>query len=551
MPPTISAAQHIFASVTSEQSPARRRGYQTLVYTHDRLTTADIRALEDRAQYRVQQDEKDKWQFFWLPSRQAVISHLVPVPERDEFGRKGRYLAHSLIVSVSDWQLLGCNPFGLMNAANFCRTMSQALAAGNLKTGELSAAPLDISHARHERARELAALWAPEELWKLARLACHPQAITDGRQFVAFVGDDREIKDALDVAFLLPPPMRSGCSFDTFASGCSWPAGVIFWGQGFANEREARTPFVVDATSRKVRMPPDWHPPRTPHEQWLKFKIIAKQFSSLQTDQGGIQLLSAVLEGRSAGMDELSGIAASLKRDFAEANREQIVDRIASLVPEHLPGYLLDKIVGQIGRTTHAQLDWLIRNPGGEVVGDMLFDLLRDWREAPAPDLMRSILPLSVRHPGLNLMMAVWAGDEKEIYRRSSAMTPEQYQLYVPGMRSRSASEPWHFFSARHLAAWFKIFNSVMQLVDVSLGISLVVRHGSEQDLDQLSAVAELLASSEGRKSLLKGLEKEPFRRRVKSLRSALEQSLCPKSESTTESPASTRGWSVRRSERR
>lgn len=551
MPPTISIAQHIFASVTREQSPSRRRGYQTLFYTRSRLTAADVRAIEDRAQYRVQQDEKDKWQFFWLASRQAVISHLVPVPERDEFGRKGRYLAHSLIVAVADWLSLDCTPFGLMRAATFFRTMSQALAAGDLKTGELSAATLDIGQARNERARELAGLWSPEELWKLARLACHPQTIADGRQFVAFVGDDREIKEALDVAFLLPPTPRSGCSFDTFASGCSWPTGVTFWGQGFASEREARTPFVVDAACRTVRLPPGWQPPRTPHEDWLKFKILTKQFTSLQKDHGGVHLLSAALEGRSVGPDEARGIAPSLKQDFAEANRDRIRERVASLLPENLPDYLLDKVVGQIGRTTQAQLDWLIKNPGGEAVGDILFEILREWREAPVTELMRSIMPLSRRHPGLSLLLAIWAGGEKELYRSSAAMTAEQYQLYMPRMRSRSSSEPWHFFAAKHLAAWFMIFEPVKKLTDVALGISLVARHGSNQELQQLTAIAELLGSPEERKGLLEWLEQEPFHRRVKSLRSALEQSLRPKSESTTDRPASARGWSVRRSERR
>jgi hypothetical protein len=551
MPPTISIAQHIFASLTREQSPSRRRGYQTLFYTRNRLTAADVRAIEDRAQYRVTQGEKGKWQFFWLPTRQAVISHLVPIPEPDEFGRKGRYLAHSLIVSASDWQSLNSTPFGLMKAASFCRTMNQALALGDLKTGELSATSLDISQARDERARELARLWTPDELWNLARLACHPHAITDGRQFVAFVGDDQQINEALDVAFLLPPPPRSGCSFDTSAVGCSWPREVTFWGQGFADEREARTPFIVYAAQRKVRRPHGWHPPRTPYEQWLKSMINTKQFSLLQKDQRNVHLLSGALGGHSEGQDEMREITVSVKKDFAEANQAQIEERIAGLLPDQFPGYLRDKVLSKIGRTPQAQLEWLIKNSDGEALGDILFELLGEWREAPAPELMRSMLLTFGRHSGLSLLFSVWAGDEKEIQRKLSIMTAEQYQRYVTKLRSRTSSEPWHFFSAKHLHAWFALFDQRMQLTDVAQGISLVAKHGSEPELNELSAVAVLIASLEDRKDLLEWLKEEPFHRRVKSLRSALEQSLRQKSEPASDNPAPVRSWINRRFDRR
>src|SRR5262245_3233944 len=117
MPNKIKVAQHIFTSLTKNQVPQRRGGQQTLFYTHDQLTSADVRALEDRAQYRTAQGERIKWQFHWLPSRKAAISHFAPISEPDEFGRKGRYLIHSLIVSPSEWRLLDWSPFDLMNSA--------------------------------------------------------------------------------------------------------------------------------------------------------------------------------------------------------------------------------------------------------------------------------------------------------------------------------------------------------------------------------------------------------------------------------------------------
>lgn len=47
----ISVCQHIYSNVPKEQSPTKRRGYQTLFYTQEGLTREEILILEDRAQY--------------------------------------------------------------------------------------------------------------------------------------------------------------------------------------------------------------------------------------------------------------------------------------------------------------------------------------------------------------------------------------------------------------------------------------------------------------------------------------------------------------------
>jgi hypothetical protein len=551
MPATVTVAQHIFASLTREQSPTRRRGYQTCFYTHGLLTATAVRAIEDRAQHRTTQGEKDKWQFFWLPGQQAVISHLVSVPEPDEFGRKGRYLMHSMIVSASDWRLLDCNPFVLMNPANFSRTMDRALALGDLRTGEMSAVRMEVSSGgRRERARALSDQWPTDELWKLARLTCHALAITSGGQFVAFVGDDRQINEALEVAFLLPPMPRTDCSFDTAAAGCSWPRAVTFWGQGFSEEREARTPFVVDAAQKRVRLPHDWRAPITPTEVWLKPLVSSRQFSVIQKDQGGVHLLSAVLEGRSEGRVEALGLAGSVRSSFAAANQARIEERLDSLFPAQLPDYLREKALSKIGRTPQARLDWLIMNPAGEELGDILFGIIREWAESPSPEVMQALSPLMGRHPGLRLLLALWSHEEREIQHTLSAMTAEQYRRYVQELRSRPSCSPRYFFSAKHLRDWFAIFiRQGINLGELVEGISLTAKYGGEQELEDLTAVAGLLDETE-RQCLLQLLEEQPFHKRVKSLKVALKQGPRANSEPASDSPTFGLGWLTRRREK-
>ena len=431
---------------------------------------------------------------------------------------------HSLIVSAADWRLLDSNPFTLMSAVNFSSTMNGTLALGNLKTGEVGTTSVEVDGGYRERARSLSEQWPTDELWKLARLTCHPLAITNGGQFVAFVGDDRQIREALEVAFLLSPAPRTNCSFDTATAGCSWPREVTFWGQGFSAEREARTPFLVDAARKRVRLPHDWDASvrLSSNEVWLQRLVYSRQFSVIQKDQGDVSLLSAALEGRSERSAAALGVASSVRGSFAEASQAQIEARLNTLLPESLPGYLRDKAISRIGRTPLARLDWLIMNPAGEGLGDVLFGIIREWRDSPSTEVMQAVKPLSGRHVGLRLLLALWSEDEWEIQRSLSAMTVEQYRRYVQELRSRPSCSPRHFFSAKHLRDWFAIFvGQGLKLGDLVDGISLVVKYGNDQDLEDLTAVAGLLDASY-RQDMLKLLEEQPFHKRVKSLKAAL-----------------------------
>ncbi len=295
MSAVVNASQHVFAHLTKEQSPTRRSGYQSLFHTRDQLTADEVREIEDRAQFRTKTGG-DKWQFYSLSSQKAVITRYVTVPEPDEFGRTGRYMAHSLVISPSDWAAIDFNPFGLMRATNFCGRIDDVLKLGDLRSKSIGTVRVEVSPARMERARSLWSEWPADELWKLARLSCHPGNITGTGQFVAFIGDASQINEALALIFLLSPIPRINCSFDTSSTGCNWPREVNFWGRGFAEEREARTPFVVYAAQRRVKLPGSWSPPLTPHEQWLQ-RTIESGAALTGRDHRNAQLLSSALAG--------------------------------------------------------------------------------------------------------------------------------------------------------------------------------------------------------------------------------------------------------------
>lgn len=528
----ITFAQHIYANLTTEQSPAGRRGYQTLSYTRDRLSASAVRAIENRSQHRSTQGIKSKWQFFGLPGEQVVISYLTGVPEPDEFGRKGQHMAHSIIIEPRDWGLIGSTPFGLMMPTSFCQTMDQALTLGNLKTGELNAASLDITQYGPARAIALAQQWTAEELCKLARLACHPQVILQRGHFVSIVGNEQQILAALELALLLAPAPRLTCAFDTSSAGCSWPRELNFWGQGFAEQREARSPFVVLAEQRKVRLPDGWSPPQTQYEYFLTTQLNSGQIASIPSQQQAVHIISSALTGQSVTPGMLAGVSDVVKNDFASANQLALTKRIADLLPNDLPEYFEDKILSKIGRTPKERLEWLLRNPAGEELGEILFWILADWSDDPGREIKRSITPIIVRHAGLRLLFGLWGQDRREIYSSLSIMEADEYRRYLQKLSLRTYAKAQDFFCAKHLNLWFQILYGQFDVPKLVEGISFVALYGTQSDCDQLKGVVENLTESEDRNDLLKSLNEKPFRKQVKTLISALKESLRPKSDS-------------------
>src|SRR5512138_2384794 len=142
--PTLHAWQHIYSNVEREQSPRRRGGFQTLFYTHAGLSEADVSEMEGRLLYFPSQMEPVKRLFFTLTSGKGVVAQIVALPEPDQLGRKGRYLAHSLVFAPESLAQFEADPFRVFRRFRFITTVADALARGNFQTGDLPTVTLDL-----------------------------------------------------------------------------------------------------------------------------------------------------------------------------------------------------------------------------------------------------------------------------------------------------------------------------------------------------------------------------------------------------------------------
>lgn len=250
----LSAAQHVSGMLTSGQSRTGQAGYQTLFCTRDVLEPDEIRIIERQAQLSFAGDSQAKWQSYRLSSNRHVISRLTPIAETDEFGRRGRFFAHSLIFDAANAVQVDETLFDLLQVASFFVSLDRVLASDAMNSGNIPAVAIDCKMQSAKEAQNSLGDWNGEQLHQLYLLMREPRQLLDQRQHVILAGSESEILAALKVAFLLAPASaRKFCSFDTRAPACLDQSDVVFWGHGAQASETAD--YLIDGGRREVRIP--------------------------------------------------------------------------------------------------------------------------------------------------------------------------------------------------------------------------------------------------------------------------------------------------------
>src|SRR6185312_12637232 len=160
----LSAAQHVSGVLTSRQSLTGHAGYQTLFCTRDLLEPDEIRTIERQAQLGFVGNGRAKWQSYRLSSNRHVISRLVPIAKPDEFGRRGRFFAHSLIFDAANGVQIDETLFDLLQIARFFASLDKVLASGAMSSGNIHAVAIDCKKESAREAQNSLRDWSGEQL---------------------------------------------------------------------------------------------------------------------------------------------------------------------------------------------------------------------------------------------------------------------------------------------------------------------------------------------------------------------------------------------------
>jgi hypothetical protein len=330
----IKARQHIYASVRETESPRRRGGYQTVFYTQHGLRPETVEEIERRMAYFAGEGATPKRLFFPVGSGWQVLSQITPVPDVDEFGRGGLYLAHSLIFSVNDAQQLGVRLLQLFREKYFVTSIQEAVErGGDLSTGNIPLCEVDVPETRC--AQEEVPAWVQSN-WKiLLRYVLRAEDMEKEGKRLALVGSPEEIFDTLFHSLRsVPSELVRLCSFDTFfdAERFSPARSPYFLAVGVrkAPASSRFIPMLVSEDSNQPEKPPLEEAVPSPRLIYLRW-AEATRFDAVEKDKDLAYALSMWLWSYSpdtAPLEEPERHRAVIEGIFRQEPAAQRVEQI-------------------------------------------------------------------------------------------------------------------------------------------------------------------------------------------------------------------------------
>lgn len=514
--PAVTAAQHFFSSVPAAQSPTGRRGYQTIARAST-LSDEAVTAIEDHAQYATAAGDPTKRQFYTLPGGLAAVSQIAPLAEPDEFGRKGRYLAHTLVFDAATFATLEHCPLDVLAQFPFITSLDAAFRQVGPGKGEVQPVTFEVKPAWRQQAVAFAARWQAEGLALLGRLAWRASELTARREPVILVGTDAEQVGMLGLLFLLAAPsQRSSLSFDTRVDGCNFGPAVTFWGHGYEAPPQADVKHLLDARSGgRVRSAL----PATgdgPYATWMLRDALPSRLAAALPMQPWAAALDGVLTTGAplaAGPDQGAAIPDAFIERFARLNAPAVAGRWLAALPQGLSPEFSRMLTGRLNADSARSLRILAGGLHLQDTAEFLFQALLNLARTPSTADRKVLEPWiqASQHAALATLPPFWAGDAKA-WATSLAALPQDDYAYVlaglarwpappiplwkalpqperrklPFLKIPKASPP---VDAERAAAWVRAAGSAVQLGDWDNALHVLAEAGEPA----LTAVAELL----------------------------------------------------------
>jgi len=507
---SITAYQHFYSRVPPDQSPRRQAGFQTLFHTRG-LSDEVIRAIENRARYTTAPGEPVKRQFYPLPGQMVAISQSVALPEPDEFGRKGRYLVHTLVLDRDSFSQIGACPLDVLEQFRFARTLAEVDEQCDRSTAEAPAVTLTIEPQWEMRALQAVQEWTPESVIRLGRLAWQAEQLIQRGEPVILIGSDAEQLETLGILFLLASPLQQNqLSFDTHAAGCDWGRQAMFWVQGHAEiDLGMRAMHLIDAHARiantglspsddglfgkwAVRhgLPEGW-------DQWAQRKAWAACLAEfLTTAQPAIPGAQSVV---------LPGIPRDFVERFALLDPTAVATRWATYFPPGLSTEVIWDPEEPIRMRPGVFLRLMVKGLPPHEIDEFMFDRLIRLAAPPSKSdrqVLEKWIPTR-EHAGLKTLLPLWRKDRKDWSKSLMNVTAGQYELIIANIR-RWTGLPFSLLDALvepHAALWIrscapllppeeweKALNALAKLGDSTLDmLAEVVFHLSLKSRDQVA----------------------------------------------------------------
>lgn len=476
----IKAAHHIYGNVEKEHSPNKVGGFQTLFYTRARLSEEEVEEIEEKLVYHQSETNPVKWLFFPLGAEKVVVSHIVLLTAVDKFGREGKYLAHSIVLSMEDFINADCNPFIILNCVGdqFLNSAAEALKRGNSQTGNFDESILTIDKKSLETMEteiaEEVQKWDGEELKKMAHYTINYQDLQNKREALVFTGNHEQIVNALKIAVMfVPKKLRLNCTFDTYFYGCNL-VKTYFWATGYTDASGAAPHFsIVNTSQKKITAP--LPSPVSPYEEWVYDCISREKFRDiLAYNSTALELQRLVLEhpfDNKMIREALTGVPKEFFKQIAAVYRTPLINKIKNKLAEIVGIKLVPQIIARISsysntqpqKLFHALLDGFDSNQ----LAEELYDIYKkNIKNKPPGKEMRALKAFLEKtpHEYLDVLMAVWKKDYTALTRHLDQLSPPKYAAIVERLIKKSSVPPARMISTKKTDIFLEIFINHSQI---------------------------------------------------------------------------------------
>lgn len=429
----ITAGQLIYGNVEKEHSPKRIAGFQTIFYSFSFLSEEEVEEIEKRLVYFPSEKEYVKKVFFLTSTHKYILAQILPLPEPDLLGRKGRYLAHALIFKEEDFINYKINPWAVFQNFPFVKTLEEALKLGNFETGEIPEVKINLSNLLKEVEVDFS-LFKGENLKKLALLAFRGKELMSQRKTVVFLGEPHEVEQTIRLAiFAVPTSLLKYCTFDTYFYRCNL-VSTYYWGVGLFDSPINPNLIIVKINSGEVLSEINQKIENS-YERWVVRELEKADFFHLNFYKDSAFILAEWLDGRVSSF-LLTHIPPEVVNSVFEANLEKVFSRILAKISEKIPPLLANKVVNSVLHN-YSFLKLFKKLQEDFSVYELLDILLQVYSAqnyaTPPPLELKALEEVlhTVEYHMLKLFYLCWKKEYKELRRYLEKIEIEEYLKFV------------------------------------------------------------------------------------------------------------------------
>ena len=502
----------IYTTVSSDKSPWKRSGFQTVSYSQELMRESDVLEIEKRIHFPGSGIINYKETVFYYEFKGEVyliILQIRDLPEEtDEFGRGGVFLCQGFIFPPGLWKLFP-SPLALLELVkdhtfeNREQVFSSSLI--DWKTGNFR--PIEVSNDKIKDIPSLLPSLKSKFEWKLALLINKLASSGGEKPALLFRGEPEKISTLLDklIAYV-PDALKVNIGWDSaFDNGnlTFFPLKIT----GFSKNRPiGGKPIYIDIETQSIEEPSEIKEaftPQTPYERWL-YECRHEKIDKTEIE-GAYELSVFLTEGKKTSPEKVlreKSCFVSVNRDLIE---EAFFDRCGKLLGSELSRYVANVL------STNTKLDLLIEALPPEKLTNILEKVILENRLTP--EVLKTSLPETIRASAgdkLRLILKVWDGKPLSIQDIEKLEEEEKRDLIVYFLLSGWAEKPWMIDLLKNNE---KLFNEMFAFPEVRAVIEKIIQKVISEDRE-FKEIAPLLA----REAINQGVTYEIFAQRISPL---------------------------------